>query len=103
VQAKRVQFPGRKGHASRHALIRSSLDEVGEVGADLAVMHEQTTIQVAVYWTGEGYGTPEEAGSMEEALAKAAALTKLGYASTSSGAEIHIIETTRKVCRYEPT
>jgi hypothetical protein len=56
---------------------------------------DNTTIHVAVYWPDEGYGIPAEVANMEEAQAKARAWAGADY--NAGRAQIHIIETVRKV------
>ncbi len=62
---------------------------------------EQTTehtVQVAMYWPGEGYGIPADVATMEEAEAKAKSWADQKY--HAGRAEIHIIETVRRVRVY---
>ena len=58
-----------------------------------------TTIQVAVYWPGEGYGGADSVPTMAAARLKADELRRLGYGVPGKN-PIHIIETTRKVSVY---
>lgn len=56
----------------------------------------RSSIQVAYYWPGEGYGCPQMVETMEQARNVAAEWSK-DAAKTNGKAVIHIIETQRTV------
>lgn len=54
-------------------------------------------LEVAVWWPGEGYGSPTRVDSVEEAEHKADILRRMGYGDGKT--EIHLIRTARTVTK----